>query len=106
MSLTKEDLQAIGSLMDSKIEPIHQRLDIMQVDITGMKGAITGMKGDIAGLREDVEGLREDVEILKEDSEITREATNILLEWANEMDKTALQYVIKKRALEQSKPLE
>jgi len=38
MALTKEDLQAIGELMDSKLKselaPINERLDAMQTDLT------------------------------------------------------------------------
>lgn len=62
MALTKEDLQAISALMDSKLEPINARLDTMQADITGMK---------------------EDIEQIKEDTAITRETTNSLGEWAD-----------------------
>ena len=54
MALTKEDLQAIGALMDEKLEPINNRLDTMQADI----------------------------EQIKEDTAITREAANGLGEWA------------------------
>ena len=54
MALTKEDLQAIGALMDKKLEPINDRLDTIQADI----------------------------EQIKEDTTITREAANGLGEWA------------------------
>jgi len=37
MALTKEDLQAIAALMDSKLEPINNRLDTMQADIADLK---------------------------------------------------------------------
>jgi len=37
MALTKEDLQAIAALMDSKLEPINNRLDTMQTDIAALK---------------------------------------------------------------------
>lgn len=30
MALTKEDLQAIGALMDSKLEPINNRLEALE----------------------------------------------------------------------------
>ena len=37
MALTKEDLQAIGALMDKKLEPINDRLDTIQADIEQIK---------------------------------------------------------------------
>ena len=37
MALTKEDLQAIAALMDSKLEPITECLDTMQGDISNLQ---------------------------------------------------------------------
>ena len=48
MALTKEDLQAIGELMDSKLEPINQRLDTVQGDIVELKSDVVEMKKDIS----------------------------------------------------------
>ena len=54
MALTKEDLQAIGELMDAKLEPI----------------------------KENIAEMKEDIAEIKEHAEITRSATNSLVEWA------------------------
>lgn len=45
MALTKEDLQAIGALMDTKLEPINKRLDGMAT-----KEDLQLVRGDIADL--------------------------------------------------------
>lgn len=36
MALTKEDLQAISSLMDGKLEPFNEKLDSMDQRLDGM----------------------------------------------------------------------
>lgn len=69
MALTKEDLAAIGELMDAKLEPVTKRLDAMQEDITE----------------------------IKEHAEITRSATNSLVEWADTVGViTQVKFPIKK----------
>lgn len=35
--MTREDLEQIGLLMDTKLEPIKERLDGLEADITGLK---------------------------------------------------------------------
>ncbi len=54
--LTREDLAAIGAMMDEKLEtslkPIRQ-------DITGIKGEITGMKSDIKEMKGEILTLKE-----------------------------------------------
>lgn len=58
MALTKEDLQAIGELMDQKLAPI-------QADIAGMK---------------------DNIEELKESMEEVRGSTNYLAEWVEGLE--------------------
>lgn len=58
----KELLEAIGQMMDAKLEPITARLDAMQEDIAAMK---------------------DDLAELKEAHEITRDGVNTLLDWAD-----------------------
>lgn len=64
MALTKEDLQAIADLMDTKLTsalaPINQRLDTMQAQINT---------------------LQEDLDEVKENTTVTREVVNTLAEW-------------------------
>ena len=71
MALTKEDLQAIGNLMDEKLgtalAPINKRLDVMQTDIETVK--------------EDIDAMKENIEQIKEHAEITRETVNAIGEW-------------------------
>ena len=43
MSLTKEDIQAIGALMDNKLEPINTRLDGIDTRLDGMDKRLDGM---------------------------------------------------------------
>ncbi len=61
--LSREDLQAISTLLDQKLEPMQQRMD--------------GMQKDIADLKEDVAQLREE-------SAITRAGVEQLVRWAND----------------------
>lgn len=61
--LSREDLQAISTLLDQKLEPMQQQ--------------INGMQKDIADLKEDVAQLREE-------SAITRAGVEQLVRWAND----------------------
>ena len=83
LALTKEDLQAIGALMDSKLdsklEPINTRLDTIE-------SKQDTMSADLARL----DTMQEDIEIIKEESTITRSMTNRLLKWAEKADRTAV----------------
>ena len=58
----KELLEAIGQMMDTKLEPINARLDTMQ---------------------QDIESIKDDVAELKEYAEITREGVSKVAEWAD-----------------------
>lgn len=90
MALTSEDLQAIGALIDNKINPIAERMDRMEEDISSIKN-------DVAVLKEDVAILKEDMAQVKEDTEITRSATNSLVEWAETVGViTQVKFPIKK----------
>lgn len=60
--LTNEDLQALSSLMDKKLEPINKRLDNIELRL---------------------DNIEEDIEVIKEDGQITREVTNKLGEWVD-----------------------
>ncbi len=68
--LSREDLQAISTLLDQKLEPMQQRMD-------GMQQQMDGMQKDIADLKEDVAQLREE-------SAITRAGVEQLVRWAND----------------------
>ena len=52
MSLTREDLQAIGSLMDSKLDPI-------KADVAGLKTDVSGLKTDVSAINTRLDKLEE-----------------------------------------------
>ena len=72
--LTKEDLQAIGALMDSRLEPI-------KADISDLKTDVSGLKTDVSDINVRLDTLQEDVNLIKENTEITRGAVNLIGEW-------------------------
>lgn len=78
--MTTEELQAIQTMMeqvmDSRLRPISNRLDTLQMDVIEIKKDITGMKADIS--------------ILKEEAAITRHTGNLLLKWAERADRTVV----------------
>ena len=61
--LTKEDLQAIAELMDSRLEtglaPINDRLDSMQSDIKELKNDVKTLKADVAHIKKQTDVLYE-----------------------------------------------
>ena len=67
MSLTKEDLQAIGELMDSKIEPLSKRMDGFDKQIEMV------VRKEIEPLSERMDRLEETVQSVHE-SQIETEA--------------------------------
>lgn len=52
MALTREDLQAIAELMDTKLEPIQQDMQDMKSDMLGMKDDMQGMKDDMQSMND------------------------------------------------------
>ena len=55
MALTKEDLQAIGELVDQKLESrLESSLNPIRADIQGLKTDIQGLKTDVQGLKTDM----------------------------------------------------
>ncbi len=86
--LTREDLAAIGAMMDEKLEtvkaefselmderletglkPIRQDITEMKADIVGMKEDIVGMKEDITEMKADIVGMKADIVGMKTDIE-------------------------------------
>jgi len=83
LALTKEDLQAIGALMDSKLEPINTRLDKVDSRLDKVDSRLDKVDSQL-----DI--IQEDLETIKEESTITRSMTNRLLKWAEKADRTAV----------------
>ena len=73
MGLTRDDLHAIGELMDGKLAPISTRLVTMQEDINDIKSDVGTLKSNVGTLKSDVGTLKEDVSVLKEDVGILKE---------------------------------
>ena len=73
MALTKEDLQAIKSIVDDSVSGLKEDVGILKEDVSGLKEDVGILKEDVSGLKEDVEILKEDVSGLKEDVEILKE---------------------------------
>lgn len=64
-----ELLKAIGQMMDTKLQPIIERLD--------------GLESKVDGLESKVDKMQNDLTELKEAHEITREGVNKVVEWAD-----------------------
>ena len=74
--MTAEDLSAISSLLDSKLDPIKS-------DIAELKTDVAGLKTDVAGLKADMVTVKADIAELKEKQDVTNVALNELLAWAD-----------------------
>ncbi len=82
--LSREDLQAISTLLDQKLEPMQQRMDGMQQQMDGMQQQMDGMQQQMDGMQKDIADLKEDVAQLREESAITRAGVEQLVRWAND----------------------
>jgi uncharacterized coiled-coil DUF342 family protein len=77
--IDREMLEAIGQVMDQKLQPINARLDRLEQDVSGIKE-------DVITIKQDIVEMREDIEIIKEFTEETRGVANFLLDWATITD--------------------
>ena len=82
MALTKEDLQAIGALMDNKLEPIkadiadlkqgqsvtNVRLDKVDARLDNMQADITDLKQNVDTISERIGNIENDVKTISERS--------------------------------------
>lgn len=62
MGLTREDIQAIGALMDDKLEPIKADLQGVKQDLQGVKQEVQGIKQDLQGVKQDLQKLEQRVD--------------------------------------------
>lgn len=80
MALTKDDLQAIASLIDSKLDeklsPVNERLDNIDKRFDGIDERLDKVD-------ERLDGIEERLDKVEENTEITRSAVNTLLEWTD-----------------------
>jgi len=68
--LTKQDLQALGSLVEEKIKPIEKEMQDVKNNMHSLGVNITNMNSDVRKIKNDVSILiertdREDVRLLK-----------------------------------------
>lgn len=76
MALSQDDLQAIATIMDAKLDPVKMEIAGIKTEITGiksdiasMKSEITGMKSEIAEMKTEITGIKSDITSMK--TEIT-----------------------------------
>ncbi len=80
--LTREDLAAIGTIMDEKLEarlkPIEERLTSIEGRVTGIEESVTEIEERVTGIEERVTGIEERVtEIEERVSEIEERVSGI-----------------------------
>lgn len=54
MALTTEDLQAIATLMDNKLQPVHNRLDKIESEISALKTGQRELKEEVREVKNKV----------------------------------------------------
>ncbi len=96
--LTNEDLQALSSLMDQKLEPINNRLDKMDSRLDKVELRLDKIETRL-------DNIEEDIEIIKEDAQITREVTNNIGEWIDYYFHEDKPYPIDKEEIEKQKEI-
>lgn len=96
--LTNEDLQALSSLMDQKLEPINNRLDKMDSRLDNVELRLDKIETRL-------DNIEEDIEIIKEDAQITREVTNNIGEWVDYYFHEDKPYPIDKEEIEKQKEI-
>ena len=92
----QELLQAIGQVVEAKMEPIRQDIHELKADVQGLKADVETLKTDVQGLRVDVETLKTDVQELKvgytsldkQVSTLKEQVTNVRLYLENEQKRT------------------
>ena len=67
MALTNEDIQAIGQLLDSKLNPIKEDVQTLKEDVQTLKEGQSQLKEDVEILKEDVQTLKAEQSQLRDD---------------------------------------
>ena len=92
----QELLQAIGQVVEAKMEPSRQDIHELKAEVQGLKADVETLKTDVQGLRVDVETLKTDVQELKvgytsldkQVSTLKDQVTNVRLYLENEQKRT------------------
>ena len=69
MALSQDDLQAIATIMDAKLDPVKMEIAEMKTEITGIKSDITSMKTEITGIKSDITSMKSEITGMKSDIE-------------------------------------
>ncbi|MDR2712075.1 MAG: hypothetical protein LBB91_03055 [Clostridiales bacterium] len=94
MALTKEDLQAIGALMETNIAKLDERFTGLEASVIGLEADMADMKTEIADLKTDMANSKTDIADLKETMQSVRDFQVIVEnEWFRKID-VALDEVI------------
>lgn len=62
MTLTNDDLQAIGSLIDIKLQPIHGRLDKMESRLDKLESEVSAVKANQLEMKKEIQDLKRKVD--------------------------------------------
>ena len=63
MALTKEDLLALSTMLDEKLEPIHNEINDVKAEVKGMKTEIAGIQTEIKGMKQRITAIELRIEI-------------------------------------------
>lgn len=65
--LTKQDLNAIGSLMESKLKPVRKDISSLKSDVSSLKIDVSSLKSSVANLQTGVTQLQKGSQKLRKD---------------------------------------
>ena len=78
-----KQLEQLGLVMDSKIEPVNQRLtnienrlDHLEQDVTILKNDMSNVKEDVKTLKNDMTNVKQDIKTIKQCPTIQKEMNN------------------------------
>lgn len=81
MSLTKEDLRAIGGLLDERLEPIEFRLSAIESDMAEVKSDLAETKRDLAEVKVDLAETKRDLAEVKVDlAETKKDLSKVIVD--------------------------
>ena len=84
MALTKEDLYAIGELLEIKLkaelQPVKEKIQGMNENVSALKEEVSVLKEEVSVLKEEVSVLKKEVSVLKEEVSALKEEVSSLKE--------------------------
>jgi len=64
MILTREDLIAIGKVVDEHVDDLRKDVSVLKSDVSSLKSDVSSLKSDVSNLKSDVSSLKSNVAIL------------------------------------------